>query len=445
MQIPADNAPAPSNSPTKVATASLVGTSLEFYDHFIFGTAAALVFPKLFFSQSEPSMALLLSLITYSIAFVARPLGAALFGHFGDRIGRKKILVVTLMMMGISTFLIGALPTFASVGLAAPIMLGVLRLTQGLALGGEWGGAALMVNESAGKNGRKGLLGSLVQVASPIGFLLANGAFALVTAIVAPEAFFAWGWRIPFFASAILVIVGLYTRLSLNESPEFETMLRSQVEPERAPIMEVLTHHWGKLLIAVGARAGSDVAWYVFGLFLQVYLVRIGVPKAVALTAGIAAAFVQIFAIPFFGHLADRWGSRSVLTAGALAGAAWVFIFFPMVETKIPSMIIVASMVGMFIQAALWAPLASFLPAMFPTRVRFTGAGLGFQLAGVAGGAFAPIIALSLLNHYGNSLPVAIYVAGALLVIVLAAAFSGRERSSALDTVGADRLSMGNP
>lgn len=421
----------PSDSPTKVATASLVGTSLEFYDHFIYGTAAALVFPKLFFSQSEPSMALLLSLLTYSIAFAARPLGAALFGHFGDRLGRKKILIVTLMMMGISTFLIGALPTFASVGLAAPIMLGVLRLTQGLALGGEWGGAALMVNESAGKNARKGLLGSLVQVASPIGFLLANGAFALVTALVSPDAFFAWGWRLPFFASAILVIVGLYIRLSINESPEFEAMLRTEAKPEKAPIVEVFTHHWGKLLIAVGARAGSDIAWYVFSLFLQVYLVRIGVPKTVALTAGIAAACVQIFAIPLFGYLADRWGNRTVLTGGALAGAVWAFIFFQMVDTKVPSMIIMASMVGMFIQAALWAPLASFLPAMFPTHVRFTGAGLGFQLAGIVGGAFAPIIALTLLNHYDSSMPVALYVAGALLVTVLAASFTGQERASA--------------
>ena len=421
----------PSDSPTKVATASLVGTSLEFYDHFIYGTAAALVFPKLFFSQSEPSMALLLSLLTYSIAFIARPLGAALFGHFGDRIGRKKILIVTLMMMGISTFLIGALPTFASVGLAAPILLGVLRLTQGLALGGEWGGAALMVNESAGKKSSKGLLGSMVQVASPIGFLLANGAFALVTALVAPDAFLTWGWRIPFFASGILVMVGLYIRLSLHESPEFEAMLRSQVKPEQAPIVEVFSHHWGKLLIAIGARAGSDIAWYVFSLFLQVYLVRIGVPKTVALTAGIAAACVQIFAIPFFGHLADRWGNRTVLTSGALAGAVWAFIFFQMVDTKVPSMIIMASMVGMFIQAALWAPLASFLPAMFPTRVRFTGAGLGFQLAGIVGGAFAPIIALTLLNHYDGSMPVAIYVAGALLVTVLAVSFTGRDDSSA--------------
>lgn len=414
------------NSTARVAGASLVGTSLEFYDHFIYGTAAALVFPKLFFSQADPRAALLMSLISYGIAFAARPIGAALFGHFGDRLGRKRILVITLMMMGVSTFLIGVLPTYASVGILAPAMLGILRLTQGLALGGEWGGAALMVNESGAKDSQKGFLGSLVQVASPIGFLLANGIFAIVTAMVSEEAFFSWGWRIPFFSSALLVLIGLYIRISLDESPEFEKMQQSQQKPTQAPIVEVVSQHYGKLLIAVGARAGSDIAWYVFSLFLQVYLVRIGVSKTIALEAGILAAVTQIFAIPMFGYLADRWGNKTILVAGALAGAVWAFVFFHMVDTRDPTQIILASMIGMFIQAALWAPLASFLPAMFPTHVRFTGAGLGFQLAGIAGGAFAPIIALSLLNAYETGQAVAVYVAAALLVTAAAAMVSGR-------------------
>ena len=414
------------NSTARVAGASLVGTSLEFYDHFIYGTAAALVFPKLFFSQADPRAALLMSLISYGIAFAARPVGAALFGHFGDRLGRKRILVITLMMMGVSTFLIGVLPTYASVGILAPALLGILRLTQGLALGGEWGGAALMVNESGAKDSRKGFLGSLVQVASPIGFLLANGIFAIVTALVSEEAFFSWGWRIPFFSSALLVLIGLYIRISLDESPEFEKMQQAQQQPTQAPIVEVVSQHYGKLLIAVGARAGSDIAWYVFSLFLQVYLVRIGLSKSIALEAGILAAVTQIFAIPMFGHLADRWGNKTILVAGALAGAVWAFVFFHMVDSRDPTQIIIASMVGMFIQAALWAPLASFLPAMFPTHVRFTGAGLGFQLAGIAGGAFAPIIALSLLNAYETGQAVAAYVAAALLVTAVAAMVSGR-------------------
>ncbi|MGO4395698.1 MFS transporter [Variovorax sp. M-6] len=412
------------SSPAKVAGASLIGTSLEFYDHFIYGTAAALVFPKLFFSQEDPRIALLLSLMSYGLAFAARPIGAALFGHFGDRVGRKRILFITLLMMGLSTFLIGMLPTYASVGILAPALLAVLRLTQGLALGGEWGGAALMVNESGGK--AKGFLGSLVQVASPIGFLLANLAFAGVTAAVSEEAFMSWGWRLPFFASAALVVTGLYIRMSLTESPEFEKMQASHGAPRQAPIVEVFSRHYGKLAIAVGARAGSDIAWYVFSLFLQVYLVRIGVSRSVALQAGMLAAVTQVFAIPFFGYLADRWGSRTVLALGAVAGMGWAFVFFRMVDTGIPAQIIAACMVGMFIQAALWAPLASFLPEMFPTHVRFTGAGLGFQLAGIAGGAFAPLIAIALLNQYESSLPIAVYVAGSLVFVLVAIACAGR-------------------
>jgi len=413
-------------NPTRVATAGMVGTSLEFYDHFIYGSAAALVFPKLFFPQDDPRMALLLSLASYGIAFVARPLGAAIFGHFGDRLGRKHILFITLLVMGLSTFAIGLLPTYASVGILAPALLALLRLMQGLALGGEWGGAALMVNESEGK--AKGFLGSLVQVASPIGFLLANLAFATVTALVSEEAFMSWGWRLPFLASFVLVGVGLYIRLSLDESPEFEKLRTSgKVESKSAPLVEVCSKHWNKLLIAVGARAGSDIAFYVFSLFLQVYLLRLGLSRAIALQASVLAAVSQLFAIPFFGWLTDRWGSRAVLTLGAVASMVWVFIFFVLVDTRIPSQIIIASMVGMFIHGALWAPLASFLPQMFPTHVRFTGAGLGFQLAGVAGGAFAPLISVSLLDYYGTSQAVAVYVAGAIAFVLVAVGFAKRQ------------------
>jgi len=396
-------------NPARVATAGMVGTSLEFYDHFIYGSAAALVFPKLFFPQDDPRMALLLSLASYGIAFVARPLGAAIFGHFGDRLGRKRILFITL-----------------PVGILAPTLLALLRLMQGLALGGEWGGAALMVNESEGK--AKGFLGSLVQVASPIGFLLANLAFATVTALVSEDAFMSWGWRLPFLASCVLVGVGLYIRLSLDESPEFEKLRASgKVENRSAPLVEVCSKHWNKLLIAVGARAGSDIAFYVFSLFLQVYLLRIGLSRAIALQASVLAAVSQLVAIPFFGWLTDRWGSRVVLTLGAVGSMVWVFIFFVLVDTRIPSQIIIASMVGMFIHGALWAPLASFLPQMFPTHVRFTGAGLGFQLAGVVGGAFAPLISVSLLDYYGTSQAVAVYVAGAIAFVLVAVGFAKRQ------------------
>lgn len=413
------------SSRLRVAIAGLVGTSLEFYDHFIYGAAAALVFPSIFFPQEDPKVALILSLLTYALAFLARPLGAAIFGHFGDRIGRRVILMVTLVLMGSATFLIGLLPTYQTLGLGAPVLLCLLRLLQGIALGGEWGGAALMVSETAGQNHkRKGFLGSLIQVAAPIGFLLANGMFALVTNVVTDEDFLAWGWRIPFLASALLVVVGIYIRRSLDESPEFlENQQKQQAQPvahEHAPLGEVLRHHWGKLLVAIGSRAGSDIAFYIFGLFLQVYLIRRGLPKSLALEAAMMAAFSQIVGIPFFGWLTDKIGARRLLIGGAIGGTIWSFVFFRMVDTNEPHLIIMASMIGLFIHAALWAPLATFLPSMFPVQVRYTGAGLGFQAAGIVGGALAPVIATSLLNEYDTSLAVAVYVAVGLIFTVVA-------------------------
>ena len=411
----------PRNSQLRVATASLIGTSLEFYDHFIYGAAAALVFPKIFFPQDDPKIALLLSLLTYAIAFLARPVGAAFFGHFGDRIGRKRILIITLILMGSATFLIGLLPTYATLGYWAAIGLCVLRLLQGIALGGEWGGAALMVSEFAQGGKRKGLLGSMVQVAAPIGFLLANGIFALITSGVSDEAFLAWGWRIPFLASALLVFVGVYIRRTIEESPEFIASQKHKAhQEERAPLAVVLKHHWGKLLVAVGSRAGSDIAFYIFSLFLQVYLVRIGVSKTVALQASVMGALSQIVGIPLFGHLTDRIGARRLLIGGAIGGALWAFVFFRMVDTGVPAMIIAASMIGLFIHAALWAPLATYLPSMFPVQVRYTGAGVGFQLAGIVGGGLAPVIAMTLLNTYQSSMAVALYVSLALVVTVVA-------------------------
>ncbi|SMG17946.1 MFS transporter [Paraburkholderia susongensis] len=410
------------SSRLKVAVAGLIGTSLEFYDHFIYGAAAALVFPKIFFPQDDPKIALILSLLTYGLAFAARPLGAALFGHFGDRIGRKLILMLTLVMMGSATFLIGVLPTYASLGRWAAGLLCLLRLLQGIALGGEWGGAALMVSETAGKSdARKGFLGSMVQVAAPIGFLLANGVFALVTNAVSDEAFLAWGWRIPFLASSLLVFVGIYIRRTIDESPEFLASQKSEPQKEeRAPLAEVFRHHRGKLLVAIGSRAGSDIAFYIFSLFLQIYLVRRGLPKSLALEAAVLAAFSQILGIPLFGYLSDRIGARRLLIAGSICGALWSFVFFRMVDTGIPSLVIAASMIGLFIHAALWAPLATFLPAMFPVRVRYTGAGVGFQAAGIVGGGLAPVIATTLLNVYQTSTAVALYVAIGLLITVVA-------------------------
>ncbi|MDQ0142199.1 MFS transporter [Cupriavidus necator] len=413
-------------SVARVAGASLAGTTLEFYDHFIYGSAAALVFPKLFFPQSDPLTATLLSFASYGVAFVARPLGAAIFGHFGDKMGRKSILIITLLMMGLATFGIGLLPTYAAAGALAPLLLVLLRVVQGLALGGEWGGAAIMVNELDPEGKRRGMLGSLVQLAAPIGLLLANGVFALVTWQVSEEAFLSWGWRVPFLLSALLVGVGLYIRSNVRESGMFEKLEESHAEA-RAPIMEVLRNYRKQLLIAFGARLGGDIAFYVFTLFLLYFVpTKLGLPKSIALNAVLLGALAQILFIPIAGLLADRIGRRPVLMIGGIGGAVWAFAFFALIKTGSPALIMLASFVGMVLVSFMFSPLASFLPELFATRVRVTGASLGFQFAGVFGGALAPLIAVGLLDRFGSTMPVALYLA-AVCALIAVAAFAARE------------------
>ncbi|MFC7624435.1 MFS transporter [Microlunatus sp. GCM10028923] len=415
--LPRSQEPPPSSA-RKVVVASLIGTSLEWYDFFIYGTAAALVFNRLFFPSFDPLVGTLLAFSTYAVGFVARPLGGVIFGHFGDRLGRKNVLVVTLLLMGISTFLVGVTPTYDAIGVIAPITLVVLRFLQGLGLGGEWGGAILMTLES-GDPKRRGLNASWPQVGVPIGLLLANCVLSLMSVLVPGAAFDAWGWRVPFLLSGLLVVVGLWIRVSIAESPLYRAVEASERKTE-APILEVLRRFPKQVLLALGARVGVDVMFYTFVLFITTYLTTyLHLPNHYALNAVLIAAAVQVVAIPFFGHLSDRIARRPVYLVGAIATAVWVWVFFALLDTAQFGWILLAAIVALTCWAAMYGPQAAFIAEMFPTNVRYTGASMGYQLAGLVGGALAPIISVALLNRFDTSVFVSVYAVAMLVITIV--------------------------
>jgi MFS transporter, MHS family, shikimate and dehydroshikimate transport protein len=390
------------SSVRQVALASLIGTSIEWYDFFLYGTAAALIFNKLFFPNVSPTTGTLAAFATFGVGFFARPVGGLVFGHYGDKIGRKAMLVTTLLIMGLATFLIGLMPTYATIGILAPILLVALRFLQGFGVGGEWGGAVLMAVEHA-PSGRRGFFGSWPQMGVPIGLLLSTAVFDVVSSALSEQQFSTWGWRVPFLLSIVLVGVGLFIRLRILESPAFARVKETGTEA-RVPILDVLRTHPKNVLLAMGMRMADNGLFYVFTVFVLDYAVaELGLPKSTILNGVLIAAAIYIFTTPFYGALSDKIGRRPLYMGGAGTSLLFAFPFFWLVDTKNTLLIWVALVVALPIfHAAMYGPQAAFFSELFGTRVRYSGASIGYQLASVFAGGLAPLIAAALLASQGG-------------------------------------------
>lgn len=385
----------------RLAIASTIGTIIEAYDFVLYGTVAALVFDKLFFPDVQPVIATLASFATFGVGFLARPVGGAIFGHYGDKVGRKKMLVLALVIMGVATVLIGALPGYDSIGIWAPVLLVVLRLIQGAALGGEWGGAVLMVTEYA-PNGRRGFYGSWPQIGFAGGLAISTSIIWVMSTSLSDAAFESWGWRVPFFASALLVAVGLYIRLKIEETPAF-TELQEKQEREKAPAVEVVKEHPKNLLRAIGMRFSENITFYMLITFSLSYGEDdLGISRDTLLAAIIISATLSCLVIPYYGALTDRIGRRKVFLVGALGSIACALAYFPLLQTGSAVIIILTFIVVMnTAHDAQYATEASYFSELFPTRIRYSGISISAQLGGVFAGAFAPLIATALLDVSG--------------------------------------------
>lgn len=421
-------ATAPSSSVVRVVVASFIGTAIEWYDFFLYGTAAALVFNRLFFPEADPDAGTMAAFATYAVGFLARPLGGVLFGHYGDRVGRKSALVATLMLVGLSTFAMGLLPTYDAVGVWAPVMLVALRFVQGLGVGGEWAGAVLMVAERGDPRWR-GFAASWVQAGAPVGLLLATGAFGLASQLSEDE-FLAWGWRVPFLFGVVLTGVGLFLRVKVLESPLFAQAVE-EAPAERLPLLEVLRRHPRNVLLAMGARIAENGFYYVFTVFGLSYGTRyLGLSQKLLLNGVLLAAAVHLVVTPLFGALSDRIGRKPVYLGGAVFLAAFAFPFFALMQTRAPEWVWLALVAGMVGHAAMYGPQAAFLSELFGTRVRYTGASLGYQLAAPLSGGLAPLVSAALLVwSNGDPWPVGIYLIGMALVTIVSVWLAAETRS----------------
>ncbi|HCO59645.1 MAG TPA: MFS transporter [Porticoccaceae bacterium] len=447
---------APERSMRRVALTALAGTSIEWFDFFIYGMAAALVFPAAFFPEDMPELVSLIAAFgTFAVGFIARPIGGMIFGHFGDRIGRKATLVSALMLMGVATTLIGVLPTYASIGIAAPLLLTLLRFAQGLAVGGQWGGAMLLVTENAPAN-RRGYYGAFAQAGAPVGMILANLAFLGVSAVISDQQFQDWGWRIPFLASIVLIGLSMYVQLHLEETPAFKELQDFQAKHStesgadvaateqgeapapakprlrNSPVLQAIASHPRQILLAAGAFIAVQVTFYILVVFVVAYGTQssgLNLPREFLLTAILISSFVQIAANFGAAIYSDRSGRRGIYMAGAILGGIWAFALFPLIDTGSFLWITVAISVAQIFMGLMYGPQAALLAELFSTHVRYSGASLGYQLGAILGGALAPMIATALWHQFGVFY-VAVYIAVAsvltLISVIMLSETSGR-------------------
>ena len=427
----------------RVVVASMAGTVVEWYEFFLYGTAATLVFSKVFFAESTSELdAILAAFLTYAVGFAARPLGGVVFGHFGDKYGRKKLLQFSMLLVGVVTFLMGCLPTFAQIGYWAPALLVVLRFLQGFAVGGEWGGAVLLVAEHS-PNRSRAFWSSWPQAAVPVGNMLATVVLLVLTATLSDAAFLSWGWRVAFWLSAVVVLVGYYIRTKVSDAPIF---LEAQQEIERVKatsygVVEVLKRYPRGVFTAMGLRFAENIMYYLVVIVSITYLkVQVGVDTSSILRYLLVAHFVHFAVIPLVGRLADRYGRRPVYLVGAIAAGTWGFFAFPMMNTGNYLAIMGAIIIGLMIHALMYAPQPAIMAEMFPTRMRYSGVSLGYQVTSIVAGSLAPIIAVKLLDIYDSWVPIALYLAGAAVVTLIAALFMRETKGIDLATVDqADR------
>lgn len=420
-----------SASMRRIVWSSVIGTAVEWYDFLIYAVATALVFNKLFFPVADPALATIAAFGTYAVGFLARPLGAAIFGHLGDKHGRKAMLASTIIIMGLGTFCIGLLPTYEQIGLAAPILLVLLRFLQGIGIGGEWGGAVLMVVENAPAK-KRGLFGSLVQVGNPIGNLAALGIFAIASQMPEND-FITWGWRIPFLLSILLIGVGLFIRLRLEETPAFR-QLKAKHEVARMPVVEIFTHHRRPFFTAVGLKIAEISYASIASVFVISYATqKLGMPRATILNGVMASSFIALFSIPFFGWLSDKWGRKTMFYLSCLFCMGFAFPMFSLLDTKDPwivtATVVVAISFGQMVMFGIGAP---FYSELFTARLRYSGASLGFQIGAAISGGLTPFVAASLMTWSGGATwPISIY----LIVCALITAYATYK---APETAGTD-------